>query len=76
MSNINNMSIVKQQYANANKLNTRISIHDKYSTNKMGFGNWIVSNYRIDKGMKVLELGCGTGDMWKNREGLIKLCSN
>lgn len=65
MSNINNMSIVRQQYANANNLNTRISIHDKYSTNKMGFGNWIVSNYRIDKGMKVLELGCGTGDMWK-----------
>ena len=57
MSNINNMSIVRQQYANANNLNTRISIHDKYSTNKMGFGNWIVSNYRIDKGMKVLELG-------------------
>ena len=75
MSNINNMSIVKQQYANANNLNTRISIHDKYSTNKMGFGNWIVSNYRINKGMKVLELGCGTGDMWKNREDLIKLCS-
>ena len=75
MGNINDVSIVKQQYANANNLNTRISIHDRYSTNKMGFGNWIVSNYRIDKGMKVLELGCGTGDMWKNREGLIKLCS-
>jgi len=74
MSNINNMSVVKQQYANASNLNTRISIHDKYSTNKMGFGNWIVSNYRIDKGMKVLELGCGTGDMWKDREGLINLC--
>lgn len=75
MSNINDISIVKQQYANANNLNTRISIHDKYSTNKMGFGNWIVSNYRIDKGMKVLELGCGTGDMWKNKDGLINLCS-
>lgn len=25
--------------------------------------------------MKVLELGCGTGDMWKNRESLIKSCS-
>lgn len=75
MGNINDVSIVKQQYANANNLNTRISVHDRYSTNKMGFGNWIVSNYRIDKGMKVLELGCGTGDMWKNREGLIKLCS-
>ena len=75
MSKINDVSVVKQQYAMANNLNTRISIHDKYSTNKLGFGNWIFSNYRIDKGAKVLELGCGTGDMWKNRESLICSCS-
>lgn len=75
MSNMNDASIVKRQYATSNNLNTRISIHDKYSTNKIGFRNWIVSNYRIDKGMKVLELGCGTGDMWKNRDSLINLCS-
>ena len=65
MSTINNQKNVKEQYASANNLNTRISIHQKYSTNKMGFGNWIFSNYKITKGMKVLELGCGTGDMWK-----------
>ena len=41
MSQINDTSIVKKQYATANNLNTRISIHDKYSTNKMGFGNWL-----------------------------------
>ena len=29
----------------------------------MGFGNWIFSNYKITEGMKVLELGCGTGNM-------------
>ena len=75
MSKINDVSVVKQQYAMANNLNTRISFHDTYSTNKLGFGNWIFSNYRIDKGAKVLELGCGTGDMWKNRESLICSCS-
>ena len=75
MSEINDTSVVKQQYAKASNLNTRISIHDKYSTNKMGFGNWIVSNYKIDKGMRVLELGCGTGDMWKGRKSLIRACS-
>ena len=51
MSNINDASIVKKQYASANNLSTRISIHDRYSTNKMGFGNWIFSNYKIDEGM-------------------------
>lgn len=76
MSKINETSVVKNQYATANNLNTRISIHDKYSTNKMGFGNWIVSNYRMRKGMKVLELGCGTGDMWKNRESMISDCAS
>ena len=75
MNKINDISVVKQQYATANNLGTRISIHDKYSTNKLGFGNWIFSNYRIDKGAKVLELGCGTGDMWKDKESVICTCS-
>lgn len=75
MSNINDSTIVKKQYENASNLNTRISIHEKYSTNKMGFGNWIFSNYEIENGMSVLELGCGTGDMWLDKEHEIKLCS-
>lgn len=75
MGRINDATDVKQQYATSDNLNTRISIHDKYSTNKTGFGNWIVSNYKIDKGADVLEIGCGTGDMWKNREALIGGCS-
>ena len=75
MNTINNQKNVKEQYANAGNLNTRISIHQKYSTNKMGFGNWIYSNYKITNGMKVLELGCGTGDMWKGHEDLMSNCS-
>ena len=74
MSTINNQKNVKEQYANAGNLNTRSWIHQKYSTNKMGFGNWIFSNYKITPDMKVLELGCGTGDMWKGHEDLIKTC--
>lgn len=60
------MNTVEHQYQTAQNLNTRISIHDKYSTNPLGFGNWIVSHYCIRPSMKVLELGCGTGSMWKN----------
>lgn len=74
MSNINNTRIVEKQYATSANLNTRISIHDKYSTNKQGFGNWIYSHYEIENGARVLELGCGTGSMWKGHDELIKKC--
>ena len=75
INEINRTDTVKRQYSTPERLNTRISIHDKYSTNRVGFSNWIFSNYRIEKGMRVLELGCGTGMMWKNRKDLITSCS-
>jgi len=54
------------QYATAERLNTRISIHEKYSRNKQPFGEWIVSHYGLQPGEQVLELGCGTGSMWQS----------
>lgn len=75
MSVINDKEAVQKQYENAANLNTRISIHDKYSVNKQGFGNWIVSHYQITEGIRILELGCGTGDMWKNNINLLNKCS-
>ncbi len=72
MSTLNDSMVVKEQYKTASNLNTRISIHEKYSTNKMGFGNWIVSKYEIENGMRVLELGCGTGDMWKEHLHMLE----
>jgi ubiquinone/menaquinone biosynthesis C-methylase UbiE len=65
---------VKEQYGTADKLNTRISIHKKYSTNKQGFGNWIFSNYMITQGMSVLEIGCGTGEMWLGKKDVVDRC--
>lgn len=71
MNTLNNSTIIKEQYKTASNLNTRISIHAKYSTNKESFGDWIVSQYRIADGMRILELGCGTGDMWKGHLNLL-----
>jgi ubiquinone/menaquinone biosynthesis C-methylase UbiE len=72
---INDGATVKNQYRTADKLNTRISIHSKYSVNRQGFGNWITSHYQIREGAAVLELGCGTGDMWTGKEEIISRCS-
>ena len=72
---INDETAVKNQYRTADRLNTRISIHSKYSTNTQGFGNWISSHYESLEGSSVLELGCGTGDMWVGKNEVIDRCS-
>lgn len=73
-SEINCTDTVKTQYRSSSNLNTRISIHDKYSTNKMGFSNWIYSNYEIPEGARILELGCGTGSMWVGKDEEVRKC--
>ncbi len=66
---------VKAQYATSKGLDIRIAFHDKYSTNKQGYGNWLVSNYDIREGMNVLEVGCGTGTLWLGNDGLVARCN-
>lgn len=56
---------VNCQYATSARLETRIGIHEKYSRNQEPFAEWIVSHYRLQTGDRVLELGCGTGSMWR-----------
>ena len=66
MRKMNDKSVVNSQYKDTSNLDIRISIHKKYSSNKMGFGKWIYSNYNFKPNMNILELGCGTGEMWKD----------
>ena len=64
------MNAVEKQYKNADNLNIRISIHQKYSVNQQPFGEWIMEHYEIRPGFRILELGCGTADMWKGKHHL------
>ena len=66
---------VSEQYKTADKLTTRISLHNKYSTSPQGFGNWITAHYQIPQGAAILEVGCGTGEMWIGKTDLIYSCS-
>lgn len=65
------MDYVKQNYKTEKHLVQRASLHEKYSTNKVGFGNWIVSNFQIKPQIKILELGCGNGSLWKQHLDLL-----
>lgn len=67
VDNMTNSDWVRSQYADKSKLQTRISIHEKYSTNPQSYADWLLTQYPIHAGDNVLELGCGTGSMWKGR---------
>ncbi|SDA52189.1 Methyltransferase domain-containing protein [Lachnospiraceae bacterium G11] len=70
----NDSAAVKAQYATSKGLDIRITFHEKYSVNKQGYGNWLKSHYDFHEGMKVLELGCGTGSLWLGEDELISKC--
>lgn len=63
---------VKENYENGNNLNTRMSLHSKYSINKQGFNNWAFEQYDFSNGVKILELGCGVGNMWFGRKDILE----
>jgi len=67
MEIVNQNKAVSEQYKTADNLNIRIALHAKYSTNPLGFGNWLFSHYNFSPNSKILELGCGTGNMWKSK---------
>lgn len=65
MIKMDNQKIIEQQYSTSGNLESRISLHEKYSTNKFGWFNWLFLNYDIKPGYRILELGCGNGRLWK-----------
>lgn len=64
-----------KQYSTADNLNARIRLHEKYSTNKEGFHEWVFKQMNLKEGMKILECGTGPGALWyKNRENIPVGC--
>lgn len=55
-----------QQYKNASNLNIRIGLHQKYSQNPITWFDWIYSQIHLQENEQVLEIGCGTGELWRN----------
>jgi ubiquinone/menaquinone biosynthesis C-methylase UbiE len=54
------------QYHDASKLDARVELHRRFSTNKYGWFSWIFDTLEtLPSPARVLELGCGPGYMWK-----------
>jgi ubiquinone/menaquinone biosynthesis C-methylase UbiE len=57
--------ILREQYKDGANLSARIRLHQRFSTNRYGQMRWILDRIRIPENARVLELGCGTGILWR-----------
>jgi ubiquinone/menaquinone biosynthesis C-methylase UbiE len=58
--------LTQDQYKDASNLDARIAIHQRFSTNPQGWFNWIFDTLvKLPAESKILELGCGSAEMWK-----------
>jgi SAM-dependent methyltransferase len=53
------------QYRDPYKLNARINIHERFSTNPYNFYLWIFDQFELPPDCDILEVGCGPGDVWE-----------
>jgi ubiquinone/menaquinone biosynthesis C-methylase UbiE len=61
--------LLERQYRTAENLETRIALHERFSTNPEPFPRWIFDRLPHEAEADILEAGCGNGNLWHaNRE--------
>lgn len=54
----------KNQYRQGDHLDARIQLHRRFSTNPTVYFEWLLDHLKIETGMSILDVGCGTGELW------------
>ncbi|MCP4308344.1 MAG: methyltransferase domain-containing protein [bacterium] len=52
------------QYTTEDKLRARITLHARFSTAELPWYDWMTRLVNLAESESVLEIGCGTGDLW------------
>ncbi|MFC4102575.1 MerR family transcriptional regulator [Paenibacillus xanthanilyticus] len=53
-----------EQYRSAGRLQSRIHLYDRFSTNRHGWHRWVFEQLGTERNVHVLEVGCGDGSLW------------
>ncbi|MGC1376630.1 MAG: class I SAM-dependent methyltransferase [Anaerolineales bacterium] len=64
---------IKEQYASSKNLESRMSLY-QYSIDPKTFSRWLAEQIIPDNHVKILELGCGTGNLWKDLKDSFHHC--
>lgn len=79
---------IVNQYKSSENLDVRISLHKDYSTSPITWFDWLFKQYDFKEDDKILELGCGNGQLWIGKkvtqdvvlsdifEGMVKDCKD
>ncbi len=59
------------QYRDAANLNARIALHKRFSTNPCGWLRWVFDRLTLPAECRILEVGCGPGDLWRENADRI-----
>ena len=57
---------IAENYRESKDLSIRISLHRQFSSEKTPWFPWVASHIQLLTGMKVLEIGCGNGELWNS----------
>jgi len=57
--------LLRDQYKDGSNLSARIRLHQRFSTNRYGQMRWMFDRIQLPENARVLELGCGTGILWR-----------
>jgi SAM-dependent methyltransferase len=56
---------VAEQYQDSARFDARIRIYELYDTSPVRWPHWLFPRFALVKGERVLEIGCGTGNVWR-----------
>jgi ubiquinone/menaquinone biosynthesis C-methylase UbiE len=71
--NFSMMQQIKEQYASSKNLEARMSIY-QYAADAKTFSKWLAEQIAPADHLKILELGCGTGVLWKDLKDSFQHC--
>lgn len=66
-----NQTTLRQQYHTDANLNARIAMHRRFSANPYPWHRWVFDHLALPANARILELGCGPADLWRENADRI-----
>jgi SAM-dependent methyltransferase len=71
VAHLSDKNYLSGQYRDATNLNARIALHIRFSTNPQGWLRWVFERLTLPPESRILEVGCGPGDLWRENADRI-----